>query len=236
MKQFKLGYVHCPDCKAEMSLENAPPSADAEEAEPQLVCPQCGRREAQTRIVERVCRCGAVTVLRDYALSAPQMPLRLFVTVLSKVPFYHRDGRGLNPRDDCTACTECFVCKELLNTQQCAWEEVPLDGLLDKTGLTQQYVYIHPDCYPAFEEWFTAHVARLRQEKIDREQEAARRETCLAEARCLECEKPLSLMDRFAGRIRHKSCPIRSGGEGAASKTGKRSKPAAKKSTKKKTR
>ncbi len=236
MKQFKLGYVHCPECKANMSLETAASSADEEGVEPQLICPQCDRREERTRIVENTCRCGAVTAVRAYALSAPQMPVRLFVTELSKVPFHHRDGRGLNPREDCTACTPCFVCKEPLNTQQCAWEEIPLEGLLDKTGLTQQYAYIHPDCYPAFEEWFTAHVARLRQEKSDRQQEAERREACLAEARCLECEKPLSLLDRFAGRIRHKSCPLHSGGKGKTSKAGTSNKPTAKKSTKKKTR
>ncbi len=216
-----------------MHLEQANPEMMDEGKEPCIVCERCGSRETRSRIIEGICPCGVVTVLRDFALSAPQLPLRLFVTELSKVPFFHRDGRGLNPREACTQCTQCFVCKLAIDTQACAWEEVPLEGLLDKTGLTQHYVYLHPACHPAFEAWFDRYVGKLRQEESNRNQSAAHREQCIAEAICIECGKSLSLIDRFSGRVRHKACQpkiVRA----ALAKSSKISKTAPKKSVKKK--
>lgn len=209
MKQFKRGFRRCNDCHAEMRLETAEAAEQNGRVEPELVCSNCGTTAPWTEIADKTCHCGADLVHRDFALSAPAKGLRLYVTELSSMPMFHLDGRGLEAREACTTCTDCFVCKQPLATQECVWDEIPLEGLQKRKGLTHQYVYLHPDCFPAYDAWVTEYTERLRVEDEAREQEAERREYCLTHALCLECEGRLSLFDRFAGRLRHPGCAIK---------------------------
>ncbi|MCW3052793.1 MAG: hypothetical protein JWN14_1963 [Chthonomonadales bacterium] len=202
--------------------------------EPQLVCNGCGSTVPWTQIAENACKCGAVPVQRDFALSAPDRALRLYTTALSDLSLFHQDGRGLEAREACTACTECFVCKQTLNAQDCAWDEIPLTGLQEHTSMTHQYVYLHPGCFAEYEVWLAAYLERVQTEEAEREAEAERREYCLSNALCLECEKPLSLLDRFAGRLRHYNCALNARKGGAASKSTKSTKSG--KNTKKRTK
>lgn len=192
-----------------MLLETLEAAERNDRMEPLLVCKGCGRTAPWAEVADVTCKCGAETVQRDYALSAPERGLRLYVTALSHLSAFHYDGRGLEAREACTTCTDCFVCKQPLNTQDCAWDEVPLEGLLEKTGLTQQYVYLHPDCCPAYEEWRAGYLERAQEDEARRAEEAERREYCQENALCLECEKPLSLIDRFVGRLRHYNCSVK---------------------------
>lgn len=211
-----------------MRLETVEAAAEQGRTEPLLLCARCGSTALWAEIADKTCKCGAEPVQRDFALSAPQRGLRLYITALSNLSLFHQDGRGLEAREACTTCTECFVCKQLLNTQECAWDEIPLEGLQTKQGLTHQYVYLHPDCFPAYEEWRVVYLERVKAQEEAREQAAERREYCLSHALCLECEKPLSLLDRFAGRLRHYNCSVKSRPDTAASKTGKSGKKSAK--------
>ena len=192
-----------------MRLESAASARNDGRTEPRLVCPNCGLTAPWAEIADKICHCGAAPVQRDYALSAPDSGLRLYVTELSKLPMYHQDGRGLEAREACTACTLCFVCKQPVMTQECAWDEIPLEGMERHKGLTHQYVYLHPDCFPSYEEWRTAYMGRIHEQEAERDRAARRREYCISHALCLECEKPLSLFDRFAGRLRHPTCPMK---------------------------
>jgi hypothetical protein len=209
MKQFKRGSRRCNDCQTEIRLENAEAAEQDGRAEPQLVCTNCGATAPWTEIADKICSCGAASVQREFALSAPEKGVRLHVTELSSMPMFHLDGRGLEAREACTTCTDCFVCKQPLLTQECAWDEVLLEGLQKRKGLTHQYVYLHPACFPAYEVWNTEYTTRLREQDEAREQEAERRDYCLTHALCLECEGRLSLFDRFAGRLRHVGCAVK---------------------------
>lgn len=210
MKQFKRGFRRCNDCQADMRLETAEAAEACGRTEPLLVCSNCESTAPWEEIADRICFCGVTPVQRQFALSAPERGLRLYVTELSNINLFHQDGRGLEARDGCTACTACFVCKQPIVTQECAWDEIPLEGLAEHVGLTHQYVYLHPDCFPAYEAWNVVYSERVRQKEEDRVREAARREYCFAQALCLECEMPLGLVNRFIGRMRHPTCPIKS--------------------------
>lgn len=227
MKQFKRGYRRCNDCHIDMRLESEEAARENGRTEPQLVCSSCGLTVPWAEIVDKVCFCGATPVQREYARSAPERGLRLYVTELSKLPMYHHDGRGLEAREACTACTLCFVCKQPVDTQECAWDEIPLEGMEKQKGLTHQYVYLHPGCFSSYEEWHTAYMERIHAQEAERERAAQRREYCIAQALCLECEQPLSLLDRFTGRLRHYTCSIKTRPDDPAQKA-KRVKKAAK--------
>ena len=192
-----------------MHLETAEAAEACGRSEPLLVCPNCGSTASWEEIADRTCFCGVTPVQREFALSAPERGLRLYVTELSKINLFHQDGRGLEARDGCTACTACFVCKQPVFTQECVWDEIPLEGLAEHSGLTHQYVYLHPGCSAAYEEWSAVYTERLRQKEDERVREAARREYCIAHALCLECELPLGLVNRFVGRLRHPTCPMK---------------------------
>jgi hypothetical protein len=208
MKQLKRGYLHCKQCKAEMHLETLEAAEESGRTEPALLCAGCGATVPWADIADTICRCGATSVLRDFALSAPEHGLRLYLTELSSIAMFHRDGRGLIPREACTACTDCFVCKEPL-TQACAWDEIPLEGLQKNKGITQQFVYMHPGCFPAYEAWLEVYLARMEERVEEHDTEAEHREHLLSSALCLNCERPLSLLERFTGRTRHIVCPVK---------------------------
>lgn len=210
-----------------MILETAEAAQRDGRMEPHLVCSNCGFTAPWAEIADKICFCGADPVQREFALSAPEKGLRLYVTELSKIQLFHNDGRGLEAREACTACTLCFVCKLPVVTQECAWDEIPLEGLATHIGLTHQYVYLHPECGPTYAEWNTAYMERIHQQESERDRAAAHREYCVGNALCLECEKPLSLLDRFAGRLRHSTCPMKLRPDDPALKA-KRAKKAAK--------
>jgi hypothetical protein len=228
LKQFKRGYRRCHDCQTEMRLETVEAAEQSGRSEPHLVCSNCGSTAPWAEIAEKPCRCGAEPVQRDFALSAPDRGLRLYITALSDLPLFHQDGRGLEAREACTACTACFVCKQPIDTQQCAWDELPLEGMQESEGLTHQFVYLHPECWPAYEVWRTDYLERLYTTEADRESAKERREHCLSQALCLECEKPLSLIDRFFGRLRHFQCSIKPKSDARTSKAKKSGKNSAK--------
>jgi len=234
LKQFKRGYRRCPHCQTEMLLETMEAAEAGGRSEPQLVCKSCGSTLPWAEIADKACKCGAVPVQREFARSAPERGLRLYITALSDLSLFHQDGRGLEAREACTACTECFVCKQTLNTQDCAWDEIALTGLQEQTSMTHQYVYLHPGCFAEYEVWLAAYLERVQAEEAAREAEAERREYCLSHALCLECEKPLSLLDRFAGRLRHYQCALKARKGGAASNSVKSTKSG--KKTKKRTK
>lgn len=192
-----------------MRLETMEAAETSGRSEPQVVCSNCGCTVPWAEIADKPCKCGAEPVQRDFARSAPERGLRLYITALSEMPLFHQDGRGLEVREACTACTECFVCKQPIDTQECAWDEIPLEGLQTSQGLTHQYVYLHPDCCSDYEVWHTAYMESVQARETERERAAERREHCISQALCLECERPLSLFDRFAGRLRHPGCPIK---------------------------
>ena len=196
-------------------------AAEGGRSELQLVCKSCCSILPWAEITDKACKCGAVPVQRDFALSAPERGLRLYITALSDLSLFHQDGRGLEAREACTACTECFVCKQPLDTQECAWDEIPLTGMQEHTDMTHQYVYLHPGCYTEYEVWLATYLERVQAEEAARDTEAERREHCLSHALCLECEKPLSLLDRFGGRLRHYHCAINSRSGSKASKSNK---------------
>jgi len=213
-----------------MLLETPEAAQASGRSEPLLVCKGCGAHLPWAEIADKACKCGAIPVQRDFALSAPERGLRLYITALSDLSLFHQDGRGLEAREACTACTECFVCKQALNTQECAWDEIPLTGLQEHTSMTHQYVYLHPGCFAEYEVWLAAYLERVQAEEAAREAEAERREYCLSNALCLECEKPLSLLDRFSGRLRHYNCTLKARKGGAASKSTKSGKTTKKRS------
>ena len=221
MKQFKRGFRRCNDCHTDMCLETAEAAERNGRAIPLLVCSKCGSTAPWAEIADKTCACGATPVQREYALSAPEHGVRLYVTELSKMLLFHQDGRGLEAREACTACTDCFVCKQPVATQDCAWDEIPLEGMDQHKGLTHQYVYLHPDCSTAYQEWSEVYRERLLQKEADRESEAERREYCIGNALCLECEKPLGILNRFVGRLRHSGCPVKKRTTDATSKTKK---------------
>ena len=192
-----------------MRLETREAAQAGGRREPLLVCPACGATESWAEIADRICRCGATPVQRDFALSAPERGLRLYITALSDLPLFHQDGRGLEAREACTDCTDCFVCKEPIRTQECAFDEIPLEGMAASERLTHQYVYLHPSCWSEYEAWRVIYLEQVEAKATERDIAAERREYCLSHALCLECEKPLSLLDRFGGRLRHYDCSVK---------------------------
>lgn len=192
-----------------MCLETLEAAETKGRTEPLLICPACGSTASWDEIADKTCLCGVTPVQREFALSAPDRGVRLYVTELSELHLFHQDGRGLVAREACTACTDCFVCKKRVATQDCAWDEIPLEGLLNKTGLTHQYVYLHPACSADYEMWRAEFLKRLQEQEAERESAAERREYCMTHGLCLECEMPLGLLNRFVGRLRHPDCAVK---------------------------
>ena len=211
-----------------MMLETPEVAVSNGRTEPQLVCVECGSTAPWDKIADQTCKCGVTPVRREFALSAPECGLRLYLTELTDIPLFHQDGRGLAAREACTACTDCFVCKQPVSTQECVWDEIPLDGLQDNTEMTQQFVYLHPSCSAAYEEWRADYLIRLQEKQADRASAADHREHCITHGLCLECEKPLGLLERFFGRLRHTTCPMKSRMNNSIPKTKKSGKKAAK--------
>ncbi len=224
MKQFKRGFLRCKDCQAEMQLETAETAESNGRLEPQVICSNCGSAVLWEEIADKTCQCGVTPVQRDFARSAPDRGLRLYITELTDIPLFHEDGRGLVAREACTSCTECFVCKEPVATQECVWDEILLEGMQSKTGLTHQYVYMHPACAAPYDVWRTEYLRRLQEQQETRERTAEHREYCVSQGLCLECELPLGLVNRFIGRLRHPTCPAKSRSDNPTPSAKKRTK------------